>query len=39
VDLSIAKWINAIETRKQKGHEFVEEDEDHELNDNEVAYR
>lgn len=38
MDLSIAKWINAIETRKQKGHEFVEEEHEDPVNENEAYF-
>lgn len=28
MDLSIARWIHAVETRQRRGHEFTNSDED-----------
>lgn len=36
MDLSISRWIHAVETRQRKGHEFTDSSEDS-LNNNEVS--
>lgn len=36
MDLSISRWIHAVETRQRKGHEFTDSGEDS-LNNNEVS--
>ena len=38
MDLAISRWVNAIETRQKKGHEFNEMQHDSFVNNNEVNY-